>query len=168
MIPLEDSQYAVCYYIYKASDSDYNGCHPYYCNVWFFMCVYAMILAIVSENKYITIKKEVKGRNVAVHKQQLRITKYVLVIMTQMISYMVKFNYSWYHAWKVFAVLTALFASYTDFRHDWAFYDKEKRLLAREKSYDIYFYYIVIVINPFLRFVWICSISDLHHSVWKK
>lgn len=168
--PLKDMEYTICYYFSKFKSPDQQPeCFTYqYFNSSFYLAVFALSLRIIQDFKLMKYDKTHLSKN-----RGYNIVKYLLAIVTIFVSSLTKnniviiilfpFNVQfWYNIWIVLAVLTTIYSYIWDITQDWGFLQKNspKRFLRRDLLYKtIPYYYVSMIIDFPLRFVWICTLS---------
>lgn len=83
-------------------------------------------------------------------------------MLSTILSYLMKTNRdSVLPAWIIFAIITSIYTYYWDLKYDWLLLDRnsERFLLRDHITYPKKFYYILIVVNFFLRCSWVLTIS---------
>lgn len=88
--------------------------------------------------------------------------KYVSCIISNVLSYcLTYYRDRVLAAWIVFAVITSIYTYLFDLKYDWLLLDRKSgRFLLRDKiTYPKKFYYVLIVVNIFLRCSWVLTIS---------
>ena len=88
--------------------------------------------------------------------------KYTCAMISTILSYALQFNREQIlPAWIIFAVITSIYTYVWDLKYDWLLIQRGSfRFFLRDKiSYPKSFYYILIVVNLFLRCSWVLTIS---------
>ena len=93
--------------------------------------------------------------------QLFNMIKYILAILVAVFSFMEKFDPRYEFVWWVTAGVSTVYSSYWDIKYDFGFLEPGSGFPLREKlSYrNKFFYYLVLITNVFLRFIWVLSVS---------
>lgn len=93
--------------------------------------------------------------------QILNAGKYLINIFVAIASFYASTNSNYNSAWYLFAFISTIYSYSWDLKMDFGFLQEGSNFPLREKlSYkNKYFYYFCMVINLFLRFMWVLTVS---------
>jgi len=159
--PIKDLEYTFCYYISRMKDDD--DLHPSQCRQNTFLIGF-MAAFIPVFYRMVQCTRSMLNKRKFIDPDLLNFFKYFFTLMTSIFSYLVgKYgNEKYVYIWIGFAAISAIYSYTWDLKMDWGLLQPNKRYkYLREKL--IYprteIYYFAIVVNLFLRFAWILTIS---------
>lgn len=160
--PIKDLEYTFCYYISRLRDDDDR--HPSQCYqntflIGFMAAFVPVFYRMVQCTRSLINKKRI------VDPDLLNFFKYFSTLLTSIFSFLVgKYtgNNTFIYIWIACALVSTLYSYIWDLKMDWGLLQPNRKYkYLREKLIypKVHVYYFAIVINLFLRFAWILTIS---------
>ena len=162
LTPIKDTFQTICYYSHFNSTEDkQESIQDFNCSTPASIAIFVFSTVIFCYRIMQCIKCgfQVKPYNKF---DFLNALKYVVALISSILSYVLAINRdAVLPAWIVFGVATSIYTFVWDVKFDWLLFEKGTyRLLLRDKLiYNKKMYYILIVLNFFLRCSWVLTIS---------
>ena len=160
--PIKDLEYTICYYISRFKDKD--DIHPSQCYqntfvIGFLAAFIPVFYRMVQCSRSLLNKRKFFDYDL------LNFFKYFFTLMVAIFSYLIgkyKNEQKFVYLWIGFALISTIYSYSWDLKMDWGLLqNNRKNRFLRDKL--IYprnqIYYFAIVVNLFLRFAWVLTIS---------
>lgn len=153
--PIRDTEYTLCYYTYFNSPFEEkkilcSGTR----NVVLFIGIFPHFIRILQCFRIIIDSKKISP-------QIWNAGKYGFAILTAVFSFFFTIYPHFYLLWWISAIISTVYSFYWDIKYDFGFLEDGNNYPLRNKlSYNNKcFYYVVVILNCFLRFMWVLSTS---------
>ncbi|CAD8116160.1 unnamed protein product [Paramecium sonneborni] len=163
---LKDFGYTVCFYIKYIQDTDdYKSqatCgDPKNLLIGLIVCLIPIFLRFVQIGRCFYDAKKITMDDIFV------IMIYIEVTMVTVFSFLSQFGNIYFIMWIISFCLLACNAYFWDIKKDWGLFqiNSKHRYLRNQIAFKPIFYYIGIILEFFLRFAWILSISPNMASI---
>ena len=162
--PIKDLEYTFCYYFSHRIESDQDIPSPGACK--FNTFVIAFVAAFVPVfYRMVQCTRSLLNKKKFLDPDLLNFFKYFFTLLVAIFSYLYgKYNHDTrlLYAWIALAVVSTVYSYAWDLKMDWGLLQpsKKSRYLREKLIYPrTWVYYFAIVVNLFLRFAWILTIS---------
>jgi len=153
--PIRDAEYTLCYYVYFNSSFEEKKilCSSTR-NVVLFIGIFPHFIRILQCFRIIIDSRKISP-------QIWNAGKYGFAILTAAFSFFFTIYPNFYLLWWICAIISTVYSFYWDIKHDFGFLEEGPNYPLRNKlSFNNkWFYYGVIILNCFLRFMWVLSTS---------
>ncbi len=153
--PIRDAEYTLCYYVYFNSSFEEkkilcSGTR----NVVLFIGVFPHFIRILQCFRIMIDSQKISP-------QIWNAGKYGFAILTAAFSFFFTLYPHFYLLWWISAIISTVYSFYWDVKYDFGFLEEGANYPLRNKlSYNNkFFYYAVVALNFFLRFMWVLSTS---------
>lgn len=162
--PIKDLEYTFCYYFSHRIDSDKDIPSPGECS--FNTFVIAFVAAFIPVfYRMVQCTRSLLNKKKLFDPDLLNFFKYFFTLLVAIFSYLYgKYNQDSHllYAWIAVAVVSTVYSYVWDLKMDWGLLQpsKKSKYLREKLIYPrVWVYYFAIIVNLFLRFAWILTIS---------
>ncbi|CAD8119042.1 unnamed protein product [Paramecium sonneborni] len=163
---LKDCAYTVCFYIKYFQDKDNYESQatcgdPKNLQIGLIVCLIPIFLRFIQLGRCLYDSKKITMDDIFV------VLIYVEIAMVTVFSFLSQFGNLYFIIWIISFCLLACNAYFWDIKKDWGLFqiNSKHKYLRNQIAFKPIFYYIGIILEFFLRFAWILSISPNMASI---